>query len=416
MSVAGIQERCKGDGEMNKRILFVCLVDPAEGKKGDAKLLIERRRRLESMGHEVDILFFKTTMLKGGRVVIRDRGEAKGIDIEFSVCLARILRRLGLIQRLVSLPLQTWMSFLLWEAYEGKIGYLVSSYRVVHFYHLRSVGLWKSVSQGTKTVVDVIDSYTLNLASRISLEKNVVLRYLLRKELKRIEILERNISDYVLNKARTTLITVCKEDLSYFGCDKIEGCVVPVGIEMDDSIAVVETGYPELRCVFFGNLNYEPNINACRVLIEIAKLVRKSEYGKKISFSVGGRSVGRRLRYSLERAGIKVVSPVMNMKDFVSEHNVAVLPMVSGSGMQSKTLEAAAWNCLIVSTRKAAKPLGMVSSMDYIEANSAYEYAEVLIGVLRGYYPIGMIKKNALERIEGFRWKVTCETLSGLYD
>ena len=62
-----------------KRILKVCLRNPNDGKKGDARLIVERTRTLEKMSLCVDILYFKIRLFGRSNIdtVKRERREGK---------------------------------------------------------------------------------------------------------------------------------------------------------------------------------------------------------------------------------------------------------------------------------------------------------------------------------------------------
>ena len=170
-----------------------------------------------------------------------------------------------------------------------------------------------------------------------------------------------------------------------------------------------------MRCIFFGNLDYEPNINACLEVKKLAEAVNAQALGKRIRFTVAGRNIGKRLACELMRAGVDVLSPVEDMMRVVKDHNIALIPMVSGSGMQSKVLEALQWGCLLIATQKAAIPLNLEDGTEYILWKDIKSTLGILESLLdEELYPKEILA-NGRESVKRFSWENTCGELIRLY-
>lgn len=398
-------------------VLYVCLFNPDDGLKGDAKLARERTRTLSLHGILVDILSFRLILWGRERVTWRNNELRNGFDIcvELNVVKAviYIVKNIGVLW---NRPVQTWMSYALASIGGKKIAGIFQAYGLIHFYHLRSVGLWTLCSSSTRVFCDLIDSYTLNMQQRIATTKNGYERRLLGFELSRVSKMEREIHAHIREPQQTTVMTVAKCDMSYIGSGETSCAVVPVGINIKKTERKGQlTRRGRIRCVFFGNLDYEPNISACKVIEDLGRELRGSTIENKIEITVAGRNPSRRLRNRLKKVGIKVQSPVDNMESLVREHEIAIIPMISGSGMQSKVLEAIAWDCLLVATEKAAEPVGLEDGIDYIriyDAKSIRKFLEVYSTSRDNWEEV---RNSALSKINTFRWEDTCERLIELY-
>lgn len=399
-----------------KRVLFVCIANPESGAKGDAKLIKERCRALERMAYCIDIMYFRFQGAYGCEIEIERGKDRVGVDIVIRMGLLDLVGGfLRCFEGIRGEPFQTWLSHAMYCAAKNRVHYAVSSYECVHFYHIRSIGLWKCAGLSQHCIVDLIDSYTLNLSTRAELEKNFFKALLIREELKRIKRTESSIGSYVRSTKNTVFITVSGKDLEYISGKGINKSVVPVGIQINESEMVRDRDYSRLDCIFFGNLDYEPNVIACKVLLGVMSRLIAEGLNKQISITVAGRNIDRRLRRDLCGLGIRVISPVKDMKSLVKSHNIAILPMFSGSGMQSKSLESIAWGCLVVGTQRAITPLGLMKGRDYIAVESEEAICTALSQILKGDWDTFSLRKNAFDHVKRFRWDDTCKQLTSLY-
>ena len=109
--------------------------------------------------------------------------------------------------------------------------------------------------------------------------------------------------------------------------------------------------------------------------------------------------------------GITILSPVESMMNVVKEHNIALIPMVSGSGMQSKVLEALQWGCLLIATQKAVVPLALEDGREYMLWKDKESTLEILRGLVDGEINPKDILANGQESVKRFSWEKTCEEL-----
>lgn len=400
---------------MQMRVLMVCLTNPKDGKKGDTKLVKKRRDVLETMGCIVDVLYFEWSFYRSSIGIKRRGAASKSVDIVARLNTWRMLcwlLRADLFAR--KEPVQTWVSFGIADLHRKDLVHIFSSYTCIHFFHIRSIGLWKLVSKNSRVVVDLIDSYTLNIGNRLKTEDSWWRGLILREEYRRIRRMETNIERYILNSRKSAITAVAEADLSFIGACSTKKVVVPVGINRE-VLGEMRRQEGNLKCVFFGNLDYEPNIKACNILLEVASLLRKRGMYSKIDITIAGRNVGNRLRKKLEREGIQVKSPVKDMFKLVHAYDLAIMPMVSGSGMQSKVLEAIAWGVVVMTTRRAAGPVGLSKSSEYIEIESAEDIVVKLSDIMNGEYRVEEMRRKAHSKIGRFEWVDTCRVLVGLY-
>jgi glycosyltransferase involved in cell wall biosynthesis len=150
-----------------------------------------------------------------------------------------------------------------------------------------------------------------------------------------------------------TVSLVSEVDRVAAGLDR--AVVIPIGV--DESAFFFETPERrEPRLVFFGNLGYFHNIEPAMYAVrEVMPRVRLHLPEASL------RLVGARPAVAITRLdavnGTKVVGPVARMVEELHRAAVALLPVLSGSGMQNKILEAFSAGTPVVTTSRAIRPI-----------------------------------------------------------
>ena len=403
------------------KILKVILENPYKSFKGDAKLLKGRADALSERGQEVSILYFRISF---GVTYRKDYYIREGIHaICMNVSLMKIIIGIGRLWRYRRMPAQCLSSYVLRECLRDEIVDLFSEYDVIHFYHVRTIGLFALVDKEQRVVADLIDSYTYNISSRIS-KCNRISRLFWEVEYKKIKNVERNLWTY-LDGLDAAALTVGSVDLEYIR--HTEKYVVPLGVdlrkgEMSRKIGKAVAGeIGSTSFVFFGNLDYAPNSRAVEVILEAHRRLLMRHKGSndktsaRVSITIAGRqaSLGLRMRCWIKR--LELVSPVDNMMNLVQKHDVAVIPVFTGSGMQSKLLESISWGLPVIASRRVAATIGLVSNDEYIDLDCEEDLARVIEIVSEGTYDLQDMADKALVRIMELSWRSTVELLLRIY-
>jgi sugar transferase (PEP-CTERM/EpsH1 system associated) len=126
----------------------------------------------------------------------------------------------------------------------------------------------------------------------------------------------------------------------------------------------IDTGYYRPRpgeekdkeLLFTGNMAYPPNIESARFLVqEILPLVWERD--KSVKLLLAGVSPARRVR-ELESERVEVSGWVPDIRDAYARSSVFIAPMIMGSGLQNKLLEAMAMGLPCITTPLANRALG----------------------------------------------------------
>ncbi len=133
---------------------------------------------------------------------------------------------------------------------------------------------------------------------------------------------------------------------------------------------------------FTGFLAYRPNADACRHFVrDILPHVRARMGGVTV------RLVGRLPPAEVQRLnavpGVEVIADVPDIRPYLSQADVIVVPLRAGSGTRLKILEAFAAGRPVVSTTLGCEGLDVVDGVHLAIADDAPAFADATVRVLR---------------------------------
>jgi len=146
------------------------------------------------------------------------------------------------------------------------------------------------------------------------------------------------------------LAAITERDLAYFRKMGYDGLatVTPIGIESSRYTPDFTSYKRPLTLSFIGSLDWMPNQEGLRWLLEhVWPLLRQRHPGLKLH--VAGRNTPSWL-YRLNTPGLQVEGEVPSAADFINQHSLMVVPLLSGSGMRAKILEGMALGKAVLTT------------------------------------------------------------------
>lgn len=160
------------------------------------------------------------------------------------------------------------------------------------------------------------------------------------------------------------------------GADSIR--LIPNGIRIRPVSSPVDA--PVL--LFVGTLNYGPNAEGLTWFLErVLPMIRHAV--PRVKVKVAGRASTEELRASIRRARVDLTEDVPDLEPLYRGAQIAIVPLLSGSGTRIKILEAGAFGLPVVATQKAAEGLGLVDSVHgWITGQNASEFAAACIAAL----------------------------------
>jgi glycosyltransferase involved in cell wall biosynthesis len=134
--------------------------------------------------------------------------------------------------------------------------------------------------------------------------------------------------------------------------------------------------------VFTGSMDWYPNEDAITYFIAaILPQLRQEVPG--LSVVVVGRDPSERLRAACAAAGIRVTGTVSDVRPFVAEAAVYIVPLRVGGGTRLKIFEALAMGKAVVSTRVGAEGLPIVPGQHFLQADSPADFAQAVVTLLK---------------------------------
>jgi glycosyltransferase involved in cell wall biosynthesis len=162
---------------------------------------------------------------------------------------------------------------------------------------------------------------------------------------------------------------------AHAGIDRVS--VIPNAVHIPTTVA---SSRRRDRLLYVGNLTYEPNIIAARVLAtEVLPLVRDHRRAAKldlVGYHGGVLDDLARLR------GVRVTGAVPDVSPFYRRASVAVVPLRHGAGTRIKILEAFAHQRPVVATRVAIAGLGVEHGREVVVAETPHDIARAVVQLL----------------------------------
>jgi len=136
------------------------------------------------------------------------------------------------------------------------------------------------------------------------------------------------------------------------------------------------------RLVFTGSMDWYPNEDAVLFFADaVLPRVRASLPGA--TFTIVGRNPGPRVRALGGRAGIQITGTVDDVRPFVDEAALYVVPLRAGGGTRLKIFEALAMGKPVVSTTVGAEGLAVTPGHDIAIADTPHAFADTVVALLR---------------------------------
>lgn len=159
--------------------------------------------------------------------------------------------------------------------------------------------------------------------------------------------------------------------------------------------------------VFVGNMSYPPNIEAA---IYIAEQILPQL--PQLNLLISGSSPHSRVKKLLHNTQIELTGWVDDIRTSYARGKVFVAPMMIGTGMQNKLLEAMAMGIPCVTTSLANNAIKGTHNQHILVAETAEEFIDAIQRLLGDAELYEEISNNAREYVRThFSWETTTNTL-----
>jgi len=210
-----------------------------------------------------------------------------------------------------------------------------------------------------------------------------------------------------------TIIAHPDRDLLPFnGRDKV--LIVPNGVDFSYFIPDndIEKRYD---LVFTGNMAYPPNIMAVEFLVrKILPIVWESR--PSTNLLIAGTTPHLKVR-SLSESRILVSGWLKDMRTAYSASRIFIAPMLIGTGLQNKLLEAMAMDMPCITSFMANEALVATPGKDVLIAENPAEYARHILSLLKDPKKAKKLSENGFLFVKShYDWEAATALLSGLME
>jgi sugar transferase (PEP-CTERM/EpsH1 system associated) len=139
-------------------------------------------------------------------------------------------------------------------------------------------------------------------------------------------------------------------------------------------------GPPSL--VFTGQMDYRPNVDGvCWFVRQVWPMLKRRE--PRLTFTIVGRNPTPAVQRLEEAPDVRVTGEVPDVRPYFAAATVAVCPLLIARGVQNKVLEAMATARPVVASAAAIEGLDVTVGQDLLQADTAEQFAEAVLGLLK---------------------------------
>ena len=219
----------------------------------------------------------------------------------------------------------------------------------------------KKYSIFSKTL-DYMDALSIGMERRAE-KAPFYLKPIVSVEAKRLRNYEEKMFQYFEKKVIISLAD--KEHLTHSNATEI--AVIPNGI--DTEFFKSDNRSKKTDILFTGNMGYLPNVESAQYLVKNILPILNSD----IAVQICGKSPSYKVR-SLAASNVEVTGWVDDIRTAYDEAKIFVAPLMLGSGLQNKLLEAMAMGFPCVTTPLANNALGAIPEEEILIASNEAEF------------------------------------------
>jgi polysaccharide biosynthesis protein PslH len=173
------------------------------------------------------------------------------------------------------------------------------------------------------------------------------------------------------------------------------------------------SGEAPATLVFTGSMDWYPNEDAILYFLDaILPAVRREVPG--VSLTVVGRRPTPRLRAAAATAGVHVTGSVDDIRPYVAEAAVYVVPLRVGGGTRLKIFEALAMGKAVVSTTVGAEGLPLAPGTHFLPADDPASFAAAVVSLLRDPDRRRALGRAGRQLVEArYSWAQVARTFEG---
>jgi sugar transferase (PEP-CTERM/EpsH1 system associated) len=190
--------------------------------------------------------------------------------------------------------------------------------------------------------------------------------------------------------------------------------VVPNGVDVD-YFSPTETEENESSIVFVGSMDWQPNEDAVLYFCDSIFPLVKPEIPEVKFYIVGSNPTDRVLKLK-SMDGVVVTGLVDDVRPYMAESAVYIVPLRIGGGTRLKILQAFAMKKAVISTSVGCEGLGLVHGEHILISDDPKEFADNVIKLARDKQLRRKLGENGRLLVQDkYDWKAIAEKLDGVY-
>ena len=285
-----------------------------------------------------------------------------------------------------------------------KINTILEDVRPDHIYCqlIRTTEYVKNYHNCPKTI-DYMDALSKGMERRYENSRGLF-SFIFRSESERLYRYERQIFDYFEHH---TIIS--EQDRQYIGHpDRNKIQVIPNGV---NEIFFQEFSRDKQYDILFtGNMSYQPNVEAACYLSEVIRPLLPDS----IRFLVSGANPSRSVQ-QLSSRNFTIGGWIEDIRESYAASRIFVAPMMTGTGLQNKLLEAMAMGLPCITTPLANNALKAIHNEHILIADSPEEFRDAVLRLLSDPVLYKNISHNGKLFIEQhYQWKSAGKRLTSI--
>lgn len=171
-----------------------------------------------------------------------------------------------------------------------------------------------------------------------------------------------------------------------------------------------------LKLVFVGAMDWFPNSDAVRYFVKKTLPLLRAEL-PQIEFDIVGKNPPDDIRALSGTAGVRVTGTVDDVRPYVRNSRVVVVPLRIGGGSRLKILEAFSLGVPVVSTTVGCEGIECRDGRELLVADDPKGFASCILRLLRDPSLCAHLADNARRLATGtYSWDVVCSKLPSYFD
>lgn len=287
----------------------------------------------------------------------------------------------------------------LWKKIKG------NTYDIILLEHLESLALIKKLKKYFPHAKFILDAHNVD-------------HVLLQNKVNKKRLAQIKLQESTLYKACDMVLTCSEKDKEVFqqlNQNKIRAVTVPNGVDTKtNTVRLPEFSSNECNIIFCGSLDYEPNYVGMIWFLKTVwpSLINKFSF---IKLTIVGKGIPDSEMMELIRKciNIKFVGETEDVTPYYRDSQLAIIPILNGSGTRLKILEAMSLGVPVISTTIGAEGIDYTKGKNIIIADNADQFINKLETFVSNPADNICISENARELVEKeYSWDIIGNELS----